>query len=150
MSDENQQAGVEPSPPTPDNSPADLVKVKSRFGGYRITPRFMTVGGSSLPAVRGTARTGDGTSAATGPIAAGTVVAFVLAFLLPLIGAILGHVALSQITKKGQGGRGFAIAAIVIGYLLTFVVLVVIVFSLLFAFLANHGGTASFHVHTSG
>jgi Domain of unknown function (DUF4190) len=147
---DNQPTGANPTQPTPEGSPTDLVKVKSRFGGYRVTPRFMTLGGSNLPAVTGTARAVDGTRVATGPISAGTVVAFVLAFLLPLVGAILGHVALGRIKRRAQGGRGLAIAAIVIGYLLTFVLLVVILFSVLFLFLASHGGTTSFHVYTSG
>lgn len=38
--------------------------------------------------------------------------------LLALPGVILGHVALSQISRQGGGGRGMAIAGLVIGYLL--------------------------------
>ena len=33
------------------------------------------------------------------------------------LGVIFGHVALSQISKTGEGGRGLAIAGLVIGYI---------------------------------
>ncbi len=45
-----------------------------------------------------------------------SIIAFVLAFLLPVFGLILGIVAVAT-TKKGDEGRGFAIAAIVISLL---------------------------------
>jgi hypothetical protein len=32
------------------------------------------------------------------------------------LGVIFGHVAISQINKTGEGGRGLAIAGLVIGY----------------------------------
>ena len=42
------------------------------------------------------------------------IVALILAFIMPLIGLILGIIALVQIKKKGQKGKGLAIAAIII------------------------------------
>lgn len=36
---------------------------------------------------------------------------------LSLVGVICGHIALSQIRKSGEGGRGLAIAGLVIGYI---------------------------------
>jgi hypothetical protein len=33
-----------------------------------------------------------------------------------LVGAILGHVALGQIKRTGQGGRGLAVAGVAIGW----------------------------------
>jgi hypothetical protein len=42
---------------------------------------------------------------------------------LSFIGAILGHVALSQIKTSGQGGRGLAIGGIVTGWAVTGVML---------------------------
>lgn len=53
---------------------------------------------------------------ATGPTSTTAIVAFVLAFLLPLVGAICGHVAVSQIRRSGERGFGLAVAAIVVGY----------------------------------
>jgi len=47
-----------------------------------------------------------------------SIVAFVLALVgVPLIGIILGHIGLSQTKSRGERGRGFAIAALVLGYL---------------------------------
>ncbi len=45
---------------------------------------------------------------------------FILAIFLPLIGLILSIVAISQIKKKNEGGKGLAIAGIVIGGILFF------------------------------
>lgn len=47
------------------------------------------------------------------------IVALVLAIFVPLVGAILGHVAMGQIKKNGEEGRGFALAAIIIGWVFT-------------------------------
>jgi peptidyl-prolyl cis-trans isomerase B (cyclophilin B) len=44
-------------------------------------------------------------------------------FIAPL-GIILGHLALSQIQRTGEGGRGLAIAGLVIGYVWTGLVVV--------------------------
>jgi len=44
-------------------------------------------------------------------------VGFILAFFVNLVGVILGFVALSQIKRTGEQGRGLAIAAIVIGFI---------------------------------
>ncbi|MBI2798486.1 DUF4190 domain-containing protein [Candidatus Saccharibacteria bacterium] len=42
------------------------------------------------------------------------IAAIILAILFPLVGLILGIVALSQIKKSGEGGKGLAVASIVI------------------------------------
>jgi hypothetical protein len=63
------------------------------------------------------------------PARAGTntlaIVAFVLSFFFAIPGIVCGHVALSQLRRTGERGRGFAIAALVLGYsaLLFFVIL---------------------------
>lgn len=44
------------------------------------------------------------------------IVALVSAFFISLLGVILGHIALNQIKTTGEGGRGLAIAALIIGY----------------------------------
>jgi ABC-type spermidine/putrescine transport system permease subunit II len=46
-----------------------------------------------------------------------SIVAFVLAFVVSLGAVICGHIALSQIKRTGERGRGLAIAALVLGYL---------------------------------
>lgn len=48
--------------------------------------------------------------------------------LLPLSGAVCGHVALGQIRHSGENGRGFALTAVIVGWLL--VALVALLFLL--------------------
>ncbi len=61
------------------------------------------------------------------------IVGFILAFFVSLVGAILGFVALSQIKRTGEQGRGLAIAAIIIGLVeivLGIVVAIIVIASL--------------------
>jgi hypothetical protein len=73
----------------------------------------------------------DDTSAVAPPPQAKTntlaILSLVFAFLVPLVGAILGHVALSQITRRGEQGRGLALAGIIVGWVLALAWLFVIV-----------------------
>jgi peptidyl-prolyl cis-trans isomerase B (cyclophilin B) len=46
-----------------------------------------------------------------------SIIAFVLAFVVSLGAVICGHIALAQINRTGERGRGFAIWALVLGYL---------------------------------
>lgn len=55
------------------------------------------------------------------------VIALVVAILLPLAGFILGIVALARMKGKKDEGRGFAIAAVVIGSLWVLLALFIIV-----------------------
>lgn len=55
------------------------------------------------------------------------IIALVGAFVFPLAGVICGHIALSQIKRTGESGRGLAIAGLVIGYIyIAFIILAVI------------------------
>lgn len=49
-----------------------------------------------------------------------------------IVGAILGHVALGQITRTGEGGRGFALTAIIAGWVITGLGLLIIVGYIIF------------------
>jgi hypothetical protein len=55
------------------------------------------------------------------------IAALVSSFFISLLGVILGHIALSQIKTTGEGGRGLAIAALVIGYVAMALAVVIIV-----------------------
>ncbi|GAA1060354.1 DUF4190 domain-containing protein [Agromyces bracchium] len=44
------------------------------------------------------------------------IVSLVSSFFISLVGIITGHIALSQIKKTGEQGRGLAIAGLIIGY----------------------------------
>lgn len=45
------------------------------------------------------------------------IASLISAFFISLLAVILGHIALNQIKNTGEGGRGLAIAGLVIGYL---------------------------------
>lgn len=46
-----------------------------------------------------------------------SIIALVSAFVLPfIVPVVLGHISLSQIKRTGEGGRGLALAAVIIGY----------------------------------
>lgn len=45
------------------------------------------------------------------------IAAFVSSFFISPVGVILGHMSLKQIKTSGEGGRGLAITALIIGYL---------------------------------
>ncbi|MFF8818495.1 DUF4190 domain-containing protein [Leucobacter sp. NPDC015123] len=44
------------------------------------------------------------------------IVGFIAVFFSGIVGVILGHIALSKIKRTGEGGRGLALAATIIGY----------------------------------
>lgn len=47
------------------------------------------------------------------------IIALVAAFVVPLAGIICGHIALGQIKRSGESGRGLALAGTVLGYVFT-------------------------------
>lgn len=68
----------------------------------------------------------------TDPLA---IIAFILAFLMPLVGLILGIIAYNILSKSKARGKGFAIAAIIISVGL--LLLLVLFFVGIFLFVAN-------------
>jgi hypothetical protein len=68
----------------------------------------------------------QGTAKGTNVLA---IVGLVLAIFVPLVGAIVGHIALSQIKKTGEEGRGLALAAVIIGWVFTGLVIVAVIVS---------------------
>lgn len=56
------------------------------------------------------------------------IVAIILAFLIPFVGLILGIVAMSQIKKRNEGGKGLAIASIVISIVIMALQLLAVIF----------------------
>ncbi|WP_018653056.1 DUF4190 domain-containing protein [Actinomadura flavalba] len=57
----------------------------------------------------------------TNPLAIGSLVAGVVGLftcgIISIVAVVLGHLGLGQINKSGQGGRGMAIAGLILGYL---------------------------------
>ena len=64
-----------------------------------------------------------------------------LAFFISLGAVICGHIALSQIKKTGENGRGLAIAGLILGYLGLIAGLIgTIIWISFFAIAASSGG----------
>lgn len=74
------------------------------------------------------------------PINTLSIVALVLAIVVPLGGIICGHLALGQIRHTGERGHGLALAGTVIGWVLTVFLVLVAVLVVLFSALAVSEG----------
>lgn len=72
-----------------------------------------------------------------------SIVALVLSILWISIPAVIcGHIGLNQIKSRGEGGRGIAIAGLVIGYIgIVGGLITAIVWALFFAAVASNGGS---------
>lgn len=64
--------------------------------------------------------------------------------IFAVAGVIMGHIALSQIKKRGEGGRGMAVAGLIVGYAAIGVWLLIAAFLLIvaFGFLATAGSAS--------
>ena len=72
------------------------------------------------------------------------IIALIGAFVFPLAGIICGHIALGQIKKTGENGRGLALWGTILGYVFTaFYLLFFIIWISAFAFLASSGSIIS-------
>lgn len=88
--------------------PAALVLVGELTGRK---PRLRPVGATAAVA-------GDAAPAAPlGETNGLAIAALIVVFFNGLVGAILGHVALGQLSRRNQRGRGLALAAIIIGWI---------------------------------
>jgi len=72
------------------------------------------------------------------------IVSLVSAFFISLVAVITGHIALSQIKKTGEQGRGLAIAGLIIGYVGLVVGLIWIVFAIIIAGVAASQGYSTY------
>ena len=61
------------------------------------------------------------------------IVALILGIVVPLGGIIVGPIALGQIKRTGEGGRGLAIAGIIIGAVLILLYIILIIVSTVIA-----------------
>lgn len=68
-----------------------------------------------------------------------SIVGFALSFFNSISGAVLGFIALSEVKRTGQRGRGFALAAVIISFaLLAARIIVVFVVAIFFLALIAH------------
>jgi hypothetical protein len=70
------------------------------------------------------------------------ILALVFAFVIAPGGIICGHIALGQIKRTGEGGKGLATAGLVIGYIFTGIFLLYIIGVIIFAIWAASMGAA--------
>ncbi|WP_309712266.1 DUF4190 domain-containing protein [Pseudolysinimonas sp.] len=72
------------------------------------------------------------------------IIALILGFVVPLGGIICGHIALGQIKRTGEGGRGLALAGLILGYVFTAIIVLYIIGVIIFAvWMASMGGMYS-------
>jgi hypothetical protein len=74
------------------------------------------------------------------------IASLVCSFFIPIVGVILGHIALNQIKQTGQEGHGLAVAGLVIGYSLIALGLIIACFYIIIiaAFLNSGAVTEGF------
>jgi hypothetical protein len=70
------------------------------------------------------------------------IVALVLGFVVPVAGIVTGAIALAQIKRTGEKGRGLALGGIVAGGVLTLFLATVVIGTLVFSALTAAGGSA--------
>lgn len=93
------------------------------------------------PPVYGSAPYYGAPAVKTNVLAIISMIASILGFvwILPLIGsvggAIMGHVSLNQIKRTGEGGRGMALAGVIVGWVGVAISLLIIGFFVFFIFL---------------
>ena len=63
------------------------------------------------------------------------IIALIAAFIVPLAGIVVGHIALGQIKKTGENGHGLALAGTVLGYVFTALYIIIFVASFIIPFL---------------
>jgi hypothetical protein len=69
------------------------------------------------------------------------IVSLVSAFVVSIVAVITGHIALSQIRRTGEAGRGMALAGLILGYAGTILgLLFFIVWLTLFLSIMSHSG----------
>jgi peptidyl-prolyl cis-trans isomerase B (cyclophilin B) len=66
------------------------------------------------------------------PTNAMAIASIICAFVLAPLGIIFGHISLVQIKKSGEEGRGLAIAGLIVGYVITFLTIVIVFFTFVF------------------
>lgn len=59
------------------------------------------------------------------------IIALIGAFVIPLAGIIVGFIALGQIKRTGEGGRGLALAGVILGFVFSALYIIIIGLSVL-------------------
>ncbi|GIT82136.1 hypothetical protein LLS1_38050 [Leifsonia sp. LS1] len=72
------------------------------------------------------------------------IIALVGAFIIPLAGVICGHIALSQIKRTGESGRGLALAGLIIGYVYIALIVLFTILAIVAGIAAASAGYSSY------
>ncbi|WP_348786773.1 DUF4190 domain-containing protein [Leifsonia sp. NPDC080035] len=72
------------------------------------------------------------------------IIALVGAFVFPLAGVICGHIALSQIKRSGESGRGLALAGLIVGYIYIAFIILMVILAIVFSAVAASAGYSSY------
>lgn len=80
---------------------------------------------------------------ALGQTNAYALVAIIMAFIMPILGIIFGHLSLSQIKRTGDAGRGLALTGLIFGYAyFAFIVLFMIFYVSMIGLIIASAGAA--------
>ena len=113
MTDPNQTPVNKPDSNEPTAPPAYSPPAPPAYGATPAAPAY----GAAPAAPQAYAPQGYGQPAAADKWNVLAIISLVSAFFVSLAAVICGHIALSQIKKTGEKGRGLAIAGLVLGYL---------------------------------
>lgn len=73
------------------------------------------------------------------------ILSLIFAFVFSPAGIVLGHIALSQIKKSGEQGRGLAMAGTIVSYVFTAIGLIfIIIYVLIIAALIGSGSMSAY------
>jgi hypothetical protein len=120
----------DPTASTPASGPA----INPYLGGAPAAPAYQPVPTTPPPApLTPYTTTGAAYSYAprTNPLAIVSLVLSlvgILTWITGIGGVITGHIALSQIKRTGEGGRGMALAGVIVGYVFTALMVLYILF----------------------
>ncbi|ASD23092.1 hypothetical protein B7495_14100 [Cryobacterium sp. LW097] len=112
MTDPNQPAVNKPDSNEPTPPPAYSPPAPPAYGATPAAPAY----GAAPAAPQAYAPQGYGQPAAGDKWNVLAIISLVSAFFVSLAAVICGHIALSQIKRTGEKGRGLAIAGLVLGY----------------------------------
>ncbi len=122
--------GAAPAPYTPDDPAAGLASAPAASPAYQPMPTAPAPGALTPYSVGGPAYVYG--APRTNPLAIASFAvalgALIFGLLASIVAVVLGHIALSQIAKRGEGGRGLALAGVIIGYVLGGLLLLFLVF----------------------
>jgi hypothetical protein len=141
-------------PAYPQSQPQYGQPAQPQYGqpAYAQTPQQQYQGGAYPPPVYGTPyATGPRTNALSiVSLISSLVGLFIIPIIASIVGVITGHMALGQVKRNGENGRGMALAGVIIGWVsLGLWIIGIIFFIWFFAALAASGAFDSRYYYNS-